>query len=86
MPPVPSTPKQPERIYSVHLKPQHKPHVVAVGLAADDIEDIIAWMWGKDTALYLLEIDDIEYDLTCHEGIEEKIRAVVDFHEAFYGV
>ena len=72
------------RIYSVHVKEEPKPRHTHVGMATVHLDDIITFLWGKDTALYWLVIEDVEYDLECRGCIEEKIHAIVDLHDAFF--
>ena len=70
------------RIYSIHVK-EHKDHTEC-GMATVHLDDLIVWMWGKNSADYVFVLEDIVYDMDCDGNVEEKIRGIVDFDAAFY--
>lgn len=85
MPQDHSTPKPPERVYSIHVKPEYAHRVTETGQASTDLGDLALLMWGKNSAWYVLDIDGIEYDLeTNDEDMKERMHRIADLHRAFY--
>ena len=55
-----------------------------VGLATFEVEDLVAFLWGKDLAQYVFVINEREYDLDEMEGdVRERVERILEFDQAF---